>query len=140
MAVHFDDRRIVLFGDSLLYEKYYFLEAAQYASLDYLAVVKRVLEQWGEALASITDNQATLFLPFGPGDESTECLAATVKHKQVTLRNIWVDVEGYSIDLLDLHGFIVSPHKILQQCSENFGTYERDKLITALTQAKLSLS
>lgn len=136
MAVQFDDKRIIIFGDGLFYASYYFAIATEYTDLDYATVVKRVLEQWAYAIAVIPDNHTPVFLPFSFGDENAECFAATLKGDQIALRIVEVDVEGYSLNLFHLHDFMASSHKVLQQYPEDFGVYDKSELVEALKKAE----
>lgn len=136
MAAHFDNQRIVLFGESVLYDPYYFDVSSEYGNDSYLSVVKRVLSQWAEALAEAESGEAVLYLPFGIYDQCTECFAATITGSQVEMRCVWLDIEGWSIDLRDLYEFMTSPKNVIEHCEENFGVYNKEELIRELAEAE----
>ena len=136
MSVQFDTKRIIIFGDGLFYDTYYLSIAAELTGQRYEAIVKQVLGQWAEILADVQPDQETVFLPFSVGDEFVECLAATRTGRQIVLRSVSVDIEGHTLDLLNLHEFMVGLQEISQQYPENFGVYDQAELIRALKEAE----
>ena len=140
MAVQFDAERILIFDQALRYDPYYFALSGEDSGVDFQDVVQACLRQWAEAIMQLTGHSRPLFLPFGVYDQCIECLAAAISEDQIHLRCVWLNVGGYSIDLLDTSGFIHQDHAVLKASPKEFGVFNRLELVTSLKSATYIVS
>ena len=136
MLVQFDSERIVIDNQGLLYDPYYFALAGEDRGIDFIEVMKVVMQQWAEAIAHLESEDDAALLPFGIYDQCTECLEAKRSKDEVVLHCVWLNTEGYTIDLLNLADFMQQSHAVVKASPEKFGVFKQSELIKALQQAE----
>lgn len=111
---------ITLFERTFEFDPYYFALAGEASGLTTEQVMDHVVCQWGDALERLKDASEVALLPIGVYDECLECIEATlVERNLLRIRSVWMQVDGYSLDLLDLGSFMSTHQTNLQ--GENFG-------------------
>ena len=136
MVVELDKKRFVISDTELPYDPYYFAITARHTKTGWDSVVKDVLRQWAEELLWQAAGE-TLYLPFGIYDQCLQCLMADLSKGQVALRCVWLNIEGFKLDLSDLGAFMSRNHEVYEASPEILGTFRRTELIAGLKEAKL---
>ena len=132
--IEVDDRTLALAGRSFPYSAYY-LDFKDVPNLTSRTSLKIVLADWMTALIESLGTDRVLFLPYSLEDEWVECFKATLSGEMVSLTEVYVNENGWAVNILDLTGFILSPHSILKESSTPFATVPVQDLIDSLNVA-----
>ncbi len=101
--------------------------------------LRDLLGLWAEALESVGDKTATLYLPYQFEDETIECFEATCSDSQVVLRCLVIRAAGTGYTAERVREFMRSlPGPVVERCPEPFGAYPRIELAAALRHPRVS--
>lgn len=136
MNIQINNKSIKLGSQSLIYDSYYF-DSEEYKSLTNGAVLKEILAQWARALIALANENRTLFLPFNLEDEWIECFKATQNGGKIIFKHVWVNENGWTLNVSDLSSFITLPHETFKESPEVFAEYNKEEIISALINARV---
>jgi hypothetical protein len=136
MEIQIDEKCMKIGEYSFRYDAYHF-DADEYADLSSGEVLIKILAQWAKALSDIRDGD-TIFLPFSLDDEWVECFKVTQLGDRLNSKYVWVNENGYALDVSNLSDFMATTHEIWKESPEVFGEWDKEEFRSALLNAKVT--
>lgn len=127
----------IRFGERVLEYETYYLDNESYANLSNAVIIKKIIEQWVEAINELNGTIRELYLPYSFDDEWVECFRVTSNGGRLIFQQLWVRENGWAVDISDLREFIRSPHGIRKMFPGVFGIYDKDEIVSSLSNAQI---
>lgn len=131
-----DNKGFCLDGRRLLYNLYYF-DSEMYEAPTPAETFRKILVRWGILFREQNLCDGTIYLPYAPDDQWTDCLEVDTSGECVSVKTVRVDVSGYQIDIEKIENFVTSTPVIVGYISPAFGVYDKEDFISALINAQV---
>ena len=137
MHVIIDNKGFTFGGKRFTFDLYFLKDDSKVLAPTSGQTFKNIIIEWAEVLRTITQENSPFFLPYGPDDEWTDCLSASLRKDKIVFNDVRVGREGWAIDFNDLEEFITSTQEIYETRLE-FPAFAKDDVISALMNADVN--
>ncbi|MEQ1644018.1 MAG: hypothetical protein ABL959_11285 [Pyrinomonadaceae bacterium] len=114
MGVVIDNTGFTFGGKRFVFDLYFLNDNSKVLARTSGETFKNIVCEWAEVLRTITPENSPFFLPYGPDDEWTDCLEASLRNDKIVFNDVRVGREGWTIDFNDLEEFITSQQEVYE--------------------------